>query len=543
MVDKSVETALTLHAGGNLPEAERLYRARLKAVPGDADALQGLGILLAQRGQPGDAVALLRRAVAVRPGAASLHSNLGLALLTLGHAQEAAAHFTKAVAANPQLAEAHNGLGLAAGQRGRHEEALDHLRRAVAVRPDFAEAHANIGLALRELGRHSEARTACQAAISASPPHPALYIESAKVEQELGDLGAAAALYERALALAPRRADIHRQLAQVKRYAKSDPHLARMEVLAAESEGLPLQARMDLDFALGKALIEAGEPERALAHLHAANAVVRQRTAYDEADVLGQLDRIARAFAEVPAGPSGDPSPLPVFVVGMPRSGTTLTEQILASHPQVFGGGELRFVENAAVAVTPFPEAAAAMEPEALRAFGAAYVARLRGLAPAAARVVDKMPANFRFAGLIHRALPNARIIHVRRDPVDTCMSCYAQLFAGLPYAYDLGDLGRYYRGYDTLMDHWRRILPPDAMLEIEYERLVADLPGEARRLVAYCGLDWDKRCLQFHATQRPVRTASFAQVRRPIYRDSVGRWDAHRDALKPLLDALTGGT
>jgi hypothetical protein len=223
----------------------------------------------------------------------------------------------------------------------------------------------------------------------------------------------------------------------------------------------------------------------------------------------------------------------------MPRSGTTLTEQILASHPRVFGAGELRFMENAAMAIAPFPEAAASMTDEALREFGNEYVAQVRALAPAAARVVDKMPANFRFVGLIHRALPNAKIIHVYRDPVDTCMSCYAQLFAGLPYAYDLGELGRYYRGYATLMAHWRRVLPPGAMIEVKYERLIADLRGEAQRLLAYCELEWDERCLQFHKTRRAVRTASFAQVRRPIYRDSVGRWEAHREALRPLLDAL----
>ncbi len=539
MANTAFETAVEFHARGNLREAERLYRGHLKSNSRHTGALQGLGIVLAQQGNYNDAVVLLRQALDSRPGTVELHCNLGVALLTLERGEEAAEHFAKALALNPQLAEAHNGLGLAEAQLGRREEALGHLRRAVAIRPDFAEAHANIGLALRELGRYEEARAAGEKAIATSPNNPVLYVELGKVYAEQGDLETAAAIYERALNVAPMRADIHRQLAQVKQYTNDDPHLARMLALARQRDRLSPQARMDLDFALGKALIDVGEYERALDHLRSANAVVRRRIEYDEVGTLGQLERIRAAFGDSHAPASGDGSALPVFVVGMPRSGTTLTEQILASHPQVFGAGELRHIENAAMAAAPFPEAAAAMDADALSEFGATYVRRVRALSPSATRIVDKMPANFRFIGLIHRALPNARIIHVRRDSVDTCMSCFTQLFAGLPFAYDLGELGRYYRGYAALMAHWRRVLPPEAMLEVDYERLVDDLSGEARRIIAYCGLDWDDSCLQFHTTLRPVRTASFAQVRRPVYRSSVGRWLAHRDALKPLLDAL----
>jgi tetratricopeptide (TPR) repeat protein len=538
MANDYFATAVQCHARGNLREAERLYRAHLDADRHHGGALQGLGIVLAQQGKLNDAVLLLQRALASRPGAFEMHSNLGVALLTLGRAEEAGGHFSKALALNPRHAEAHNGLGVAEGQLGRREQALDHLLEAVALRPDFGEAHANIGLALRELGRHDEARAACEKAIALAPDNPALFFELAKAHAELGDLAAAEAAYEKALRLAPMRTDIHRQLAQIKQYAKGDPHLDQMLALASQSERLSPQARMDLDFAIGKALIDAGDQERALVHLHKANAIVRQRIDYDEAATLGLFERVGAAFGDSPVPATGDPSPLPVFVVGMPRSGTTLTEQILASHPQVFGAGEPDYLENAAMAVAPF-SGAAAMTASALRELGSSYVARLGALAPAASRIVDKMPANFRFVGLIHRALPNAKIIHMRRDPVDTCMSCFAQLFAGLPFAYDLGELGRYYRGYAALMAHWRRVLPPGAMLEVEYERLVADLPGEARRMVAYCGLDWDDACLQFHATRRAVRTASFAQVRQPVYRTSIGRWEGHRCALKPLIDAL----
>ncbi len=473
MANDDFANAVHCHARGNLREAERLYRAQLKSDRQHGGALQGLGIVLAQQGKLNDAVLLLQRALAGRPDAFEVHSNLGVALLALGRAEEAAGHFTKALALNPRHAEALNGLGLAKGQLGRHEEALVHLRKAVAVRPDFAEAHANIGLALRELGRSDEARAACEEAIAAVPDSPAVYFELAKAHAEIGELAAAEAAYDKALRAAPMRTDIHRQLAQIKQYAKRDRHLEQMLALASQPERLSPQARMDLDFAIGKALIDGGDQERALVHLHKANVIVRRRIDYDEAATLGLFDRMRAAFGDPGAPASGDPSPLPIFIVGMPRSGTTLAEQILASHPQVFGAGELDYFENAAMAVASF-FGASAITSGALRDLGATYVARLKALAPTASRIVDKMPANFRFTGLIHRALPNAKIIHMLRDPVDTCMSCYAQLFAGLPYAYDLGELGRYYRSYAALMAHWRGVLPTGAMLEVEYERLVA---------------------------------------------------------------------
>jgi hypothetical protein len=182
---------------------------------------------------------------------------------------------------------------------------------------------------------------------------------------------------------------------------------------------------------------------------------------------------------------------------------------------------------------------AKSLSPERLREFGARYVARLRSLAPEAARITDKMPSNFRFVGFIRMALPNARIIHTRRDPLDTCISCFSRLFGKKSFTSNLGTLGRYYRSYETLMAHWRGVLPPGAMLEVQYEELVADFENQARRLVAYCGLEWDERCLAFHETKRPVRTASVTQVRQPIYRSSVGRWLPYKDMLAPLLTEL----
>jgi hypothetical protein len=318
-----------------------------------------------------------------------------------------------------------------------------------------------------------------------------------------------------------------------------------MEDLALVAAALPPSEHTALQFALGKAYADLGDHERSFQHLLQANAQKRQQIAYDEAATLAAFGRIHGAFtAELIAAKHalGHPSSLPIFIVGMPRSGTTLTEHILASHPAVFGAGELdHFYQEVVTRIwNPADIAAPSLSGVTgphLRKGAARYLAKLGRAAPAAERIVDKMPSNFRFLGLIHLALPNARIIHVRRDPLDTCISCFSVHFAGdHPYAYDLGELGRYYRAYERLMEHWRRLLPPHVLLEIRYEDLVADLDREARRIVAHCGLEWNASCLDFHATQRSVRTASARQVRQPLYQSSIGRWRQYGQHLAPLL-------
>jgi hypothetical protein len=361
---------------------------------------------------------------------------------------------------------------------------------------------------------------------------------------DAGHLDEAYLAFERAVGLAPRRGYFYRMLANTGRVLPSQ--LQRMEELAEDMAALPEAEQMELHFALGQMYADDARHEPSFRHLLAGNRLKRRSIAYDEAETLASFDRIRAVFTAdlVAAGPEvGVPSRLPVFVVGMPRSGTTLVEQILASHPQAFGAGELLDLRRLAAALDgaqAFPELVAALPRERLRRLGAAYLDALQARAPSAARIVDKMPANFQLIGLIAVALPEARIIHVRRDPVDTCLSCFSKLFSGQqPFAYDLAELGRYYRAYEALMAHWRQVLPPGMMLEVHYEDVVADVEGQARRLLAHCGMAWDDSCLAFHQTRRVVRTASAAQVRRPLYGSSVGRWHVYRDLARPLFDAL----
>jgi hypothetical protein len=228
----------------------------------------------------------------------------------------------------------------------------------------------------------------------------------------------------------------------------------------------------------------------------------------------------------------------------MPRSGSSLVEQILASHPRCYGAGESTVFNDAVRSILDrdqrFPESAPTLTAEQLRQIGGRHAAAMSAIAPKAERVVDKTLGNFAYAGMIHLALPNARIVHVQRNAADTCVSCFSKLFATeFRYSYDLGELGRYYRAYTATMEHWRRVLPPDVMLDVQYEDLVADLETHARRIVTHCGLEWDDACLSFHKTERAVRTYSATQVRRPIYRSAINRWRVYEKHLEPLLREL----
>ena len=316
-----------------------------------------------------------------------------------------------------------------------------------------------------------------------------------------------------------------------------------MEGFAAESDTFPDEQRAELHFALAKAYRDLGNHEQSFCHLLQGNALVRKTMSYDETQALALLTRTREIFnREVFAARKclGDPSPVPVFIFGMPRSGSTLVEQILASHPEVFGAGEITDFHQALVTLGAEQNLSPDLGEAELRRIGGDYVAAVISRAPSARRISDKMPANFRYAGLIHLALPRARMIHARRDPVDTCLSCFMQRIPQ-SYTYDLGELGRYYRAYERLMAHWRKVLPASVMLEVDYEDVVEDLEAQARRIVAHCGLEWNEACLSFHKTERPVHTASVVQVRQRLYRGGVGRWLPYKDMLRPLLDELRG--
>jgi len=473
-----------------------------------------------------------------------------LACHQAGQFAEAIARYRRILALKPDLSEIHNNMGLALAELSRLDAAVESYRRAIELKPDNPQTLCNWGTALAQLERFDEAEAKFRRAIALDPGCAGAYNNLGLSLKERGRLAEATSAAEQAIRLAPKNPSYYEHLGAVRSFVPGDRHVAALEALADDPASLRTVERMHLHFALAKAYDDIGRPQAAFPQWLAANALKRRQIAYDEAATLGRMDRTRALFrADFVASRQGcgARSPLPVFIVGMPRSGTTLIEQILASHPEVCGAGELTLFEEAADAVRealpgapPGPEMVAAMSRDHLRAVGARYLDKLAQRAPGAARITDKLPGNFIFTGLIHLAMPDATIIHAVRDPLDTCLSCFCVHFTkGQPHTYDLAELGRYYRHYRALMAHWRRALPAQRVMDVHYEQLVGDLEGQARRIIAHCGLAWDARCLDFHRTERPVRTASAAQVRQPIYASSVGRWRPYRDFLGPLIGEL----
>jgi tetratricopeptide (TPR) repeat protein len=434
-----------------------------------------------------------------------------------GHLIEAAATYRKLIAIRPTDAEGHNNLGNMLNALGKIDEAADHYQRAVTLKPNLAEAHNNLGNVLRDRG----------------------------------ELGRALAHYEQALKLRPNFAEAHYYRSDLKTFRAGDPDLAALEALAADSAGLSPSKRLYIHFALGKALEDVGDYRRAFEHLLEGNALMRREVNHNDVANQQTIRGLASTFDSGTLARFqgvGDPTTVPIFVLGMPRSGSTLVEQILASHPQVHGGGELMNLNSTIVANSKVSGRSGlsrenpVFEIESFRRLGQAYVASLPPLPDGKTRITDKAPSNFFQIGLIRLILPNARIVHTMRDPADTCLSCFSRLFTrGQTYSYNLSELGRYYRGYHELMAHWRSILSAGAMLDVSYEEVVDNLEEQARRLIDFCGLPWDDRCLSFHKTRRPISTACTVQVRQPVYRTSVQRWRRYEAYLQPLLTELEG--
>jgi len=543
------DLGFVLAALNRFAEAQEELEKVLAADPGLVGVRNNLGNLLHVQGRNEESVVHFERALALKPASAEIRVNLANALLALGRHEAAIVHLEAALAVAPGTPRTHFMLAGALIALGRHADAEPHYRKAIELKPGYSEAHSNLGLVLASLGRHEDALASFRAALALKPDLAEAHAGSGQQLKILGCIDEARQAFARAVQLAPRRGEHHRGLAELTQFTSGNPQLAAMEALA---EGpIPEADLLQLHFALGKAYADIGAHEKAFHHFVGGNALKRRREPYNEAETLGNMARIARVFSrELIAQKAmlGDRSELPVFVVGMPRSGTTLIEQMLASHPRVVGAGERPDIANAvnklqADAGVPFPELVLSMGERELRGVAADYLAALGPVAPLPMRIIDKMPTNFLFAGLIHMALPGARILHACRDPLDTCVSCFSKLFAsGMAFTYDLAELGRYYRGYRALMAHWREVLPPGVMLDVQYEELVTDFESQARRIVAFCGLEWDARCLAFHATQRPVRTASALQVREPVYTNAVGRWQPYAPMIRPLLEALGGG-
>ena len=512
--------AARLHRSGKVEDAERLYRRVLKDNPKNVTALRLLGVIAMQSGHPENAEELLSKAVRLAPDFTGAIIDLGRLHQDQHRLAEAIECFGKAVETDPRSSHAHFLLAAALAPAARTAAAAAAYRRAIELKPEHAGAWLGLGHTLKTLGRQPEA------------------IEA----------------YRECIRLKPANGESWWSLANLKTYPLGDEDIRAMEA-ALETPDLNEQSEVNFLFALAKAWEDREDYGRAWHYYDKGNRRQRMRENYDPVQTEVNNDAIVEVFTEeflaVNEGIGCD-DPAPIFIVGLPRSGSTLIEQILASHSQVEGTAELPYLGRVATSLNRnradgvnYPQAVRELKGPNFEALGRRYLEhaslhRVEGLP----RFIDKMPNNFPNVGFAHLILPGAKIIDARRHPMDSCLSCYRQLFArGQTFTYDLTEIGEYFLQYQRMMDHWHAVLP-GRVLTVQYEELVSDFDNQVRRLLDYCELPWEEACLNFHETDRPVRTASSEQVRQPIYQDAVGFWhryEQHLDELAEVLEPVLG--
>ena len=530
-------------------EARASYRRAIALQPDFAFAHTNLGLLLYEQGDPAAALPSCQRAIELDPRNPAMLTNLANVYRALGQLENAEATARRAGVLQPGNADFHANLGNLLVDLRRLEDAASCFRRAIEIQPGLTRAHYGLGLSQSLAGDAGDAVESYRAAIASAAGHTpghasgqaAIWNDLGRALRALGRLAEAADAFRHAIAINPDFADAYRNLAQL---AAPDADITRVAALA-ERVDLSPEDRVIAQFALGKSLDDADRLDEAFAAYAKANAEYRELRAavgerFDPEALRHQVTEAIAAFTPTffaSAAGWGSGSELPVFIVGMPRSGTSLVEQIAASHSRVFGAGELKDIGGIAKALGTVP---AEWRETDVRRLADTHLERLRTLGQGAEHVIDKLPDNIFMLGAIATLFPSARVIVCHRDPRDIGLSCFFQKFSAgqLMFSYDLADCATRYQETARLMAHWREALPL-RMLDVGYEALVGDLEGESRRLISFLGLEWEPACLDFHLTQRTVMTASGWQVRQPLYARSAGRWRGYKRHLGPLLAGL----
>jgi tetratricopeptide (TPR) repeat protein len=505
---------------GRWEEAERLYREVLRDDPTNVDAMRLLGNIAMQTGRIFHAERLFRRAVSNAPDFAMANIDLGLALK----------------------------------KQSRLEEAIDQFRQALRLEPDNVQAHYLLGSSLSLAAQTYEAVKAYKKVLELAPKHSGAMLGLGHVLKTVGQQEEAIEAYRNCIRHKPHNGEIYWSLANLKTYRLTDDDIHEMKSRVGDGdtpdEKVSEESRVNFLFALAKAYEDRGDFGQAWEYYHQGNHCRRMMEVYDPVrdEVMNDeiIEVFNRDFLSENSG-LGHPSAEPIFVVGLPRSGSTLIEQILASHSQVEGTSELPYIGSVATSLNRnradginYPHAVRELEEEHFKRLGRDYL-ELAQIHRTEGRpfFIDKMPNNFPSVGFIHLILPNAKIIDARRYPLDSCLSCYRQLFArGQSFTYDLTEIGEYFLQYHRLMDHWHDVLP-GRCLTVQYEEVVTDFENQVRRLLEYCELPWEDACLSFYETERPIRTASSEQVRQPVYRKSVNFWRNYEDHLAELIEVL----
>jgi len=573
---------LTLQELGQLEDAVKCYEKAIATKPDYAEAHNNLGATLKDLGQPDTAVKSFEKAIALKPDYAEAHINLGNALQEFDQLEDAIKCYEKAVAIKPDYAEAHFNLGNSLRMLDQLEDAIKCYEKAVALKPDYAEAHNNLGATLNDLGQPDVAVKSFEKAIATKPDYAeahynlgnslrilgqlqvaincykkAIAIKSGYSEannnlgialMEFGQQDAAVKCYEKAVAIKPGYAEAHRNLSALKKYTKDDPQITQMQSLISTSDLSQLD-RMNLCFALAKVYEDLGKQDELFKFLHEGNRLRKEDLSYSLDKDQKLFTSCRNLFGSLPSAIenslSYETSAIqPIFIVGMPRSGTSLVEQIIASHHAVHGAGELSTLSELSYPIindySNYYDTNSLLK-KAFFSIRQQYLDSLSSFNVSENIITDKMPLNFRYIGFILSAFPEAKIIHLKRDAMATCWSIYKHYFQsrGNGFSYNLEDLAGFYDMYIDLMAFWHQLYS-DKIYDLCYEDLTTNQEEETRKLLAYCELDWDENCLNFHTTKRAVKTASALQVRQKMYQGSSKVWKQHEAYLEPLTKALS---
>ena len=530
----------------NWPEAQRDFSKAIALAPNYAEAFGNRGNVLREQGRIAEAIADQKKAIALNPNIPELHNNLGLACKDASQWDAALACFDKALSLRPPYLDALVNRANTLKAMNRLEEAVAGYHNVLRLKPDHAEALANRGDALRDLRRLDDAAASYRAAIAVKPDHAAAWCGLAQAEAESGRLREAEENYRQAHRLAPGAVAPLYGIAQAVKFDSGDPLIPKFRELLAR-EDLTVDDRARLHHAYAKVCNDLRQHDDAFENFLQGKKLLKSSfdPARHAAAYAGMKQLFTRDFFAARAG-FGLEDARPVFVVGMPRSGTTLVEQVLASHHGIVGLGELPHMARISDAIggglssgEGYLASLSQLDAPGAARFADEYLGAYRGCPPEALRIIDKLPHNFERLGLIALLFPRARIIHCRRDPLDTCVSIFMQSYIGThEYAYDLGTLGRYYREYEGLMAHWREVLPLP-IFECAYEDMVRNFEPTTRAMLDVLGLDWDPACLDYHQRGSAVSTASLWQVRQPLYGTSLERWRRYEPHLGPLKAGL----
>ena len=530
----------TLKALGRLDDAETSYRQAIVLKPDYAGAHNSLGNTLQQQGRLDEAETSYRRAIVLKPDYAEAHNSLGNTLKALGRLDEAETSYRQAIVLKPDYAGAHNSLGVLHHELGRLEEAMSNYTKAIVLKPDYAEAHNNLGVLLQELGRLNEVEASYRKAIVLKPDFTEAHNNLGSILQELGRLNEAEASYRKAIVLKPDYAEAHRCLASIQRFDYQNEQYIKMRELYLD-KNLSEEELCHINFGLAKACEDLEDFEKAYQHYREGNKMRKKFLNYDiseDTELFKQLKNNHIRIKQNSLKPESFTNKLrPIFIIGMPRSGTTLVEQIISSHSEVTGAGELKFVGEFGRSIA---QGLSDANTHALHDFREKYLIKLQNFSNGNLIVTDKMPENFLYIGLLAAAFPEAKIVHVKRNTAAVCWSNYKNYFVSkkLGYSYSLDDVISYYRLYENLMKFWENSLTK-RIYNLDYEILTTNQENETRILIDYLGLDWDKDCLSPQDNRRGVTTASNIQIRKEVYQGSSGQWKKYKPFLNGTLDCL----